>query len=134
MRSLKILNLATNILSDDTFLENLSDIKSLNLSHNHYTSLNISLLSKIAEVELIGNYWLCSWLIPELVHNRIHSGVNFVLDEHGWHHKFNALEEIDCYDHRRINATKKNAILRHVIIVHPLTDNCGGENRDSEQV
>lgn len=136
--SLSALDLSNNQLSDDDFLNDLRTVKNLKLSQNNFATLNISLLHDIDNVELIGNFWRCSWLIPELAQNRIHRGIKFVLDEDSYESPFNTLDEIDCYDdNRRISVTKKGPILRHVIVVHPHGDNgCGNDDNgaDVEQV
>lgn len=138
MNSLHYLDLSNNQLSADEFLNELQTVKNLKLSQNNFTTLNISLLHSIEHVELIGNYWRCSWLIPELAQNRIHRGIKFVLDEGNYESKFNILDEIDCYDdNRRASTTKKGPILRHVIVVHPHGDaGCDDDDNgaDVEQV
>lgn len=136
--SLSALDLSSNQLSADDFLHGLRTVKNLKLSQNNFATLNISLLHDIDNVELIGNFWRCSWLIPELAQNRIHRGIKFVLDEDSYESQFNTLDEIDCYDdNRRVSATQKGPILRHVIVVQPHGDNgCGDDNNgaDVEQV
>jgi len=95
--------------------------------------LNISLLRDMDEVQLVGNFWQCSWLIPELVHQRLHSGIHFVADEAQKYEKqFNSVE-IDCYDPSRNNLTKKQLVLRHVIVVHSKGEKgCGFLDEDDE--
>lgn len=127
LSALEMLDLSHNMLSNDAFLGDLVALKSLKLNHNNYTAVKLSLLHDIDKVELIGNYWMCSWLIPELVQNRIHRGITFVQEEEDFGHGDSSLEEIDCYDNSNV---KKHSILRHVIVVHAQDvekENVGGE-------
>lgn len=138
-KSLKIVDLSNNRLTSDEFLPHLRTIKTLRLNQNEYTTLNITLLHDIDEVQLVGNFWQCPWLIPELVHQRLHNGIHFVADEaQSYEKQFNSVEEIDCYDQNRNNLTKKHLVLRHVIVVHSKGEKgCGfldDEDVEVEQV
>lgn len=127
LKSLHAIDLSSNRLSNDEFLNSLHSVKILRLNKNNYTRLNISLLYDIDKVELMGNFWQCSFLIPELIYQRLHRGIQFVVNEtQNYKKQFNSVEEIDCYDQNRNNLTTKQNILRHVIVVHSKSEKrCG---------
>lgn len=64
---LLLLDLAHNQLKDDAFLAPIVYLHSLNLSHNQFERLNVTLLGNVELVELYDNPWSCQFLILELM-------------------------------------------------------------------
>lgn len=120
LSQLRYVDLSNNRLSTDNFLGGLSSLNSLNLSFNRFKGINSSQLSSIENIELIGNYWQCAWLIPELVFSRLPSGMQFVPP----HLRHLAYDEIDCY----AGDDPQRHILRHIVVIRTNQSNCIDEN------
>ena len=82
LRKLRTINLSENQLSTDNFLENVDTLKNLNMSHNQFENLNLSMFYHYHNVELNGNPWNCSWLIAEMmtVSHGIEFGHNYTIE------------------------------------------------------
>lgn len=97
MTSIQTIDLSYNKLSNDSFLDEITELKTLIMSYNQFEYLNLSKLVDVDEVDLIGNPWNCTWLVVEMMHcsNGVRFGKNFSI----------AMEEqvltvpgIDCID------------------------------------
>ncbi|XP_058452832.1 insulin-like growth factor-binding protein complex acid labile subunit [Malaya genurostris] len=75
------LDLSQNQLVEDAFLGSLPHLQCLNLNHNLFQRLNVSLLGHMGHVELRGNPWRCQFLILELMkqNHNIHYANNYVV-------------------------------------------------------
>lgn len=76
---LQTIDLSYNKLSNDNFLDEMTELKTLIMSYNQFEYLNLSKLVDVDEVDLIGNPWNCTWLVVEMMHcsNGVHFGENF---------------------------------------------------------
>lgn len=107
-------DLSYNRLTIDGFIANLVHLRTLNLNYNRYKQIDSSLLKQIENIELVGNYWECDWLIPEIVYKRLPNGMHFVPPTM----RNLAYDEIDCYaNHGRHH-------LRHIVVLKTNQTDC----------
>lgn len=117
-KELVSVDLSHNRLASDAFLAGLGPIKSLNLSFNRYKRIDASLLKNIDSAELVGNFWQCDWLIPEIVHRRLPPGMHFVpLPMRNL-----AYDEIDCYTNDGDSSQRHH--LRHIVVLRTNRSDC----------
>lgn len=97
MTSIETIDLSYNKLSNDSFLDGITKLKTLIMAYNQFGYLNLSKLVDVDEVDVIGNPWNCTWLVVEMMRRSegIHFGDDFSI----------AMEEqvltvpgIDCVD------------------------------------
>lgn len=121
LKEIRTVDLAHNHLHEAFFLNDLKVDNALNLSYNRFKTINSTLLTNINNVELIGNYWQCSWLIPELFYNRLHHGVHFVVNandnETSKGKPSSIYDEIDCYAYDGPDETPVAHSLRHIVVL-----------------
>lgn len=135
--NLELVDLSLNRLNDSNFLHNMSTLKMLNFSFNRFEAIDVTLLNGIDYVELVGNYWRCSWLIPELVNRRLSTGINFLANSTS---RKSVYDEIDCYsdaddiESPRNTVLPKHHSLRHIVVLREnlASNQCDG-NKNSEQ-
>lgn len=134
LENLECVDLSLNRLIDGHFLHNLTELKMLNLSFNRIETINSILLNGIDYVELVGNLWRCSWLIPELVNRRLSSGIHFVANTT----RKSVYDEIDCYadthdDNQNLSMPRHHS-LRHIVVLreNPVPNQCK-DNQHIEQ-
>lgn len=134
---LECVDLSLNRLTDDRFLHELTTLKMLNLSFNRFETINSTLLNGIAFVELVGNYWRCSWLIPELVNRHISPAIHFVANSTS---RKSLYDEIDCYADAddaapdQKSTLPKHHKLRHIVILREksASNRCGESESDEK--
>lgn len=140
--NLECVDLSLNWLRDGHFVHDLTALKMLNLSFNRFEEINATLLKGIEYVELVGNYWRCSWLIPELVNRRLSPGIHFVANTTS---RKSVYDEIDCYadtvdftppqiTSARTTLLPKHHSLRHIVVLRENSaPNKCGESKNVEQ-
>lgn len=133
LSQLECVDLSQNRLNDDQFLHELQSLKMLNLSFNRFETINATLLHDIEYVELVGNYWRCSWLIPELVNRRLAAGIHFVANSTS---RKSVYDEIDCYADNADGALPKHHRLRHIVVLrdYDQTRECTPNERVEQSV
>jgi Leucine rich repeat len=79
---LRNLDLAANRLASDSFLWPIVGLAYLNLSHNAYRSVNMSLMDHLEVTELAGNPWDCQWLMAVLMvaSKRLNFGRDYLVE------------------------------------------------------
>lgn len=132
LKSLQHLDLSTNRLASDSFINFESHLKQLSLAHNLYKTFNISTLKSIDHVNLTSNPWNCTWLVSELVQKNhriteMHFGrpVTGVGANHSA--KQNA-EDVICYDYRDDNL--EDASSRSIILIDAHRSNDNSAEKD----
>lgn len=97
MTSIQTIDLSYNKLSNDSFLDELTELKSLIMSYNQFEYLNLSKLVDVDEVDLIGNPWNCTWLVVEMMScsNGVRFGKNFSV---AMEEQILTVPGIDCID------------------------------------
>lgn len=136
LTNLELVDLSLNRLNESNFLYDLSSLKMLNFSFNRFEAINASLLNGIDYVELVGNYWRCSWLIPELVNRRLSSGIHFLANSSS---RKSVYDEIDCYSDVDDTEAPRNTVLpkhhslRHIVVLREnlASNQCDG-NKNAE--
>lgn len=142
LSTLRTLDLSFNALSDDVMLmENPSTVTTLDLSYNQFETFNISYVSTVSDVRLLGNPWICTWIISELIvqannrpHN-IHFGKLYVVEVNSTPsvpiENISSPEKIDCYDYNVADKNSVKPILRHIVVFRP-AQNCDGYDNDKK--
>lgn len=97
MMRLETIDLSNNKLSNENFLDEMTELKILNMSYNQLKYLNLSKLANVEEIVLIGNPWNCTWLIVEMMRcsNGVHFGKNFSIETE---EQILTVPGIDCID------------------------------------
>lgn len=99
MSFIQTIDLSYNKLSSDSFLDGITELKTLIMSYNRFEYLNLSKLYGVDEVDVIGNPWNCTWLVAELFHPSSNDGVrlgkNFSI---ATEEQFATIPGIDCVD------------------------------------
>lgn len=97
MISIQTIDLSYNKLSNDSFLDGITELKTLIMAHNQFKYLNLSQLVDVDEVVLIGNPWNCTWLVVEMMRcsNGIRFGNDFTID---MEEQVLTVPGIDCVD------------------------------------
>lgn len=97
MTSIRTIDLSYNKLSNDSFLDEISELKTLIMSYNQFEYLNLSKLVDVDEVDLIGNPWNCTWLVVEMMRcsNGVRFGRNFSI---AMEEQILTVPGIDCID------------------------------------
>lgn len=142
LSTLRTLDLSFNALSDDVmFMESPTQVATLDLSHNHFETFNTSFVSTVNDVKLMGNPWICTWIISELIvqaNNRpsnIHFGKLYVIEVNTTAgvvtEKISSPEKIDCYDYDSSDSNDVKPILRHIIAFRP-GQNCDGYDNEKK--
>lgn len=75
--NLHSIDLSYNKLSNDGFLWFITSLQYLNLSHNNYKRINLSILKNLQYAEMYDNPWDCQWLVHELVYTSSEGAIGF---------------------------------------------------------
>lgn len=115
IKSLKILNLADNKISNDDFLIHLTNLNHLDISFNQFQQLNLSHFIDLQNAKLYGNPWSCSWLIAEMSEfsSIVQFGHNYTVETED---RLLTMPGIDCND---------NGINRSVVVLLKPMDKYG---------
>lgn len=102
MTSIQTIDLSNNKLSNDSFLDGITELKTLIMSYNRFEYLNLSKLRDVDEVDVIGNPWNCSWLVVEMARcsNGVRFGKNFSI---ATEEQVLTVPGIDCIDENGYN-------------------------------
>lgn len=95
--SIQTIDLSYNKLYNDSFLDEITELKKLIMSYNQFEYLNLSKLVDVDEVDLIGNPWNCTWLVVEMMRcsNGVRFGNNFSI---AMEEQILTVPGIDCID------------------------------------
>lgn len=113
MTTIQTIDLSYNKLSNDSFLDELTELKTLIMSYNQFEYLNLSKLVDVDEVDLIGNPWNCTWLVVEMMRcsNGVHFGKNYSIT---MKEQVLTVPGIDCID--------QNGNNRSIVMLQQLYD------------
>lgn len=109
LEHLRSLDLSFNRLSHDSFLWPIAELRYLNLSHNQYMRVNMSIFHNVIYAEMYDNPFDCQWLINEMAHLSSDGAIAFGRSYIVTHNKgVLSVPGIQCYD---MDGTKRDLIV-----------------------
>lgn len=117
--ALKSLDISANQLSTDHFLEQATQIKSIDLQHNKYQHIDLSTFKSAESVYLGDNPWNCSWLFHSLAtkkHSMVNIRFGYAFDGIVHENSTKPLaEQVECIDYLE---SQQNATIKRIILIN----------------